>query len=77
MSQFLISSAQRSDSGIYKILLKNDYGEKSHDIRIRVAGTIINNPTIETDLKFAFISSILRQMHAVLIYHSYYHLYLH
>ncbi|XP_059829909.1 immunoglobulin superfamily member 22-like [Hypanus sabinus] len=37
MSQFLISSAQRSDSGIYKIMLKNDYGEKSHDIRIRVA----------------------------------------
>ncbi|XP_051885661.1 immunoglobulin superfamily member 22-like [Pristis pectinata] len=37
MSQFLISSAQRSDSGMYKIMLKNDYGEKSHDIRIRVA----------------------------------------
>ncbi|XP_067902151.1 immunoglobulin superfamily member 22-like [Heterodontus francisci] len=37
MSQFLISSAQRSDSGIYKIMLKNDYGEKYHDIRIRVA----------------------------------------
>ncbi|XP_069753359.1 immunoglobulin superfamily member 22-like [Narcine bancroftii] len=37
MSQFLISSAQRSDSGIYKIMLKNDYGEKFHDIKIRVA----------------------------------------
>uniref|UniRef100_UPI00398E8544 immunoglobulin superfamily member 22-like n=1 Tax=Pristiophorus japonicus TaxID=55135 RepID=UPI00398E8544 len=37
MSQFLIPSAQRSDSGIYKIMLKNDYGEKFHDIRIRVA----------------------------------------
>uniref|UniRef100_A0A4W3GS14 Immunoglobulin superfamily member 22 n=1 Tax=Callorhinchus milii TaxID=7868 RepID=A0A4W3GS14_CALMI len=39
MSQFLVPSAQRSDSALYRILLRNEYGEKYHDLRVRVAGT--------------------------------------
>uniref|UniRef100_A0A4W3GQM3 Immunoglobulin superfamily member 22 n=1 Tax=Callorhinchus milii TaxID=7868 RepID=A0A4W3GQM3_CALMI len=37
MSQFLVPSAQRSDSALYRILLRNEYGEKYHDLRVRVA----------------------------------------
>nr|XP_033491616.1 immunoglobulin superfamily member 22-like isoform X1 [Epinephelus lanceolatus] len=35
-SQFLIVSSQRSDSGIYRVHLKNDNGEAHYDINIRV-----------------------------------------
>ncbi|XP_029107754.1 immunoglobulin superfamily member 22-like [Scleropages formosus] len=35
-SQFLISSSQRSDSGIYRINLRNDYGEVHYDVNVRV-----------------------------------------
>ncbi|KAK2842051.1 hypothetical protein Q5P01_012251 [Channa striata] len=35
-SQFLISSCQRSDSGVYSINLKNDYGEAHYDVNVRV-----------------------------------------
>ncbi|XP_030646476.1 immunoglobulin superfamily member 22-like [Chanos chanos] len=36
-SQFLISSSQRSDSGTYRINLRNDYGEVHYDVNVRVA----------------------------------------
>ncbi|XP_066557228.1 immunoglobulin superfamily member 22-like [Amia ocellicauda] len=36
-SQFLITSSQRSDSGVYRINLHNDYGEAHYDIKVRVA----------------------------------------
>ncbi|XP_053175920.1 immunoglobulin superfamily member 22-like [Scomber japonicus] len=36
-SQFLISSSQRSDSGVYRAHLKNDYGEAHYDVNVRVA----------------------------------------
>ncbi|XP_033718507.1 immunoglobulin superfamily member 22 [Tursiops truncatus] len=36
-SQFLISSTKRSDSGVYRILLQNEFGEAYHDIHVRVA----------------------------------------
>ncbi|KAI3371505.1 hypothetical protein L3Q82_024091 [Scortum barcoo] len=35
-SQFLISSSQRSDSGVYCVHLKNDYGEAHYDVNVRV-----------------------------------------
>ncbi|KAM7396477.1 hypothetical protein PAMP_019513 [Pampus punctatissimus] len=35
-SQFLISTSQRSDSGVYRAHLKNDYGEAHYDINVRV-----------------------------------------
>ncbi|XP_035521440.1 immunoglobulin superfamily member 22-like [Morone saxatilis] len=35
-SQFLISSSRRSDSGIYRVHLKNDYGEAHYDVNVRV-----------------------------------------
>nr|XP_057932598.1 immunoglobulin superfamily member 22-like [Doryrhamphus excisus] len=35
-SQFLISSSQRSDSGVYRIHLKNDYGEAHYNVNVRV-----------------------------------------
>uniref|UniRef100_A0A8C3XRJ0 Immunoglobulin superfamily member 22 n=1 Tax=Chelydra serpentina TaxID=8475 RepID=A0A8C3XRJ0_CHESE len=38
-SQFLIHSTKRFDSGVYRILLKNDYGEAHYDIQVHVAGT--------------------------------------
>lgn len=37
-SQLLISTAQRSDSGVYRVHLKNDYGEAHYDVRVRVTG---------------------------------------
>ena len=37
-SQFLISSSQRSDAGVYRAHLKNDYGEAHYDISVRVTG---------------------------------------
>ena len=37
-SQFLISSSQRSDAGVYRAHLKNDYGEAHYDISGRVTG---------------------------------------
>ncbi|XP_005990539.1 immunoglobulin superfamily member 22 [Latimeria chalumnae] len=36
-SQFHITSSQRSDSGLYRIILRNDYGEAHYDIKVRVA----------------------------------------
>ncbi|XP_025057898.1 immunoglobulin superfamily member 22 isoform X1 [Alligator sinensis] len=36
-SQFLIHSTKRFDSGLYQILLRNDYGEAHYDIHVRVA----------------------------------------
>uniref|UniRef100_A0A3B3R4Y6 Immunoglobulin superfamily member 22 n=1 Tax=Paramormyrops kingsleyae TaxID=1676925 RepID=A0A3B3R4Y6_9TELE len=33
-SQFLISSSQRSDSGMYRIGLRNDYGEVHYDVNV-------------------------------------------
>ncbi|XP_043436714.1 immunoglobulin superfamily member 22 [Prionailurus bengalensis] len=36
-SQFLINSTKRSDSGVYRILLQNEFGEASYDIHVRVA----------------------------------------
>ncbi|XP_045892604.1 immunoglobulin superfamily member 22-like isoform X2 [Micropterus dolomieu] len=35
-SQFLIFSSQRSDSGLYRVHLKNDYGEAHYDVNVRV-----------------------------------------
>ncbi|XP_044213840.1 immunoglobulin superfamily member 22-like isoform X2 [Thunnus albacares] len=35
-SQFLISSSQRSDSGVYRAHLKNDYGEAHYDVNVRI-----------------------------------------
>ncbi|XP_071751221.2 immunoglobulin superfamily member 22-like [Centroberyx gerrardi] len=35
-SQLLISSSQRSDSGVYRAHLKNDYGEAHYDVSVRV-----------------------------------------
>ncbi|XP_069384393.1 immunoglobulin superfamily member 22 [Paralichthys olivaceus] len=35
-SQFLISSSQRSDSGVYRVHLKNDYGEAHYDVNVRI-----------------------------------------
>ncbi|XP_066526079.1 immunoglobulin superfamily member 22-like [Hoplias malabaricus] len=35
-SQFLITSCQRSDSGVYRINLRNDSGEGHYDISVRV-----------------------------------------
>ncbi|KAI1903990.1 hypothetical protein AGOR_G00001080 [Albula goreensis] len=35
-SQFLISSAQRSDTGVYRVHLRNDYGEVHYDINVHV-----------------------------------------
>lgn len=34
--QFLISSSQRSDTGVYRVHLKNDYGEAHYDVNVRV-----------------------------------------
>uniref|UniRef100_A0A4W4HKI3 Immunoglobulin superfamily member 22 n=1 Tax=Electrophorus electricus TaxID=8005 RepID=A0A4W4HKI3_ELEEL len=40
-SQFLISSCQRSDSGPYRVNLRNDYGEVHYDINVHeVQGTV-------------------------------------
>ncbi|KAG2462984.1 ABCG2 protein, partial [Polypterus senegalus] len=36
-SQFLISSSHRSDSGVYRIQLRNDYGEAHYDVNVLVA----------------------------------------
>ncbi|KAL8170030.1 UNVERIFIED_CONTAM: hypothetical protein K2H54_062076 [Gekko kuhli] len=36
-SQFLIHSTKRFDTGLYRIVLSNDYGEASYDIHVRVA----------------------------------------
>ncbi|KAM5224368.1 immunoglobulin superfamily member 22 isoform 3-T3 [Hipposideros larvatus] len=36
-SQFLINSTKRSDSGVYRILLQNEFGEAHYDIHVRVA----------------------------------------
>nr|XP_006133509.1 immunoglobulin superfamily member 22 isoform X2 [Pelodiscus sinensis]XP_006133510.1 immunoglobulin superfamily member 22 isoform X2 [Pelodiscus sinensis]XP_014434234.1 immunoglobulin superfamily member 22 isoform X2 [Pelodiscus sinensis] len=36
-SQFLIHSTKRFDSGVYGILLKNDYGEAKYDIHVHVS----------------------------------------
>lgn len=38
-SQFLINSSKRADSGVYRILLQNEFGEAYYDIHVRVAGT--------------------------------------
>ncbi|XP_036390385.1 immunoglobulin superfamily member 22-like [Megalops cyprinoides] len=35
-SQFLISSCQRSDSGVYRVHLRNDYGEVHYDVNVHV-----------------------------------------
>ncbi|XP_047452409.1 immunoglobulin superfamily member 22-like isoform X2 [Mugil cephalus] len=35
-SQFLISTSQRGDSGVYRAHLKNDYGEAHYDVSVRV-----------------------------------------
>ncbi|XP_042302172.1 immunoglobulin superfamily member 22 isoform X1 [Sceloporus undulatus] len=35
-SQFLIHSTRRMDSGLYRIVLSNDYGEAHYDIHVRV-----------------------------------------
>nr|XP_060624176.1 immunoglobulin superfamily member 22 [Anolis sagrei ordinatus] len=35
-SQFLIHSTKRMDSGLYRIVLSNDYGEARYDIHVRV-----------------------------------------
>ncbi|XP_053123582.1 immunoglobulin superfamily member 22 isoform X1 [Hemicordylus capensis] len=36
-SQFLIHSTKRMDSGLYRIVLKNDFGEAHYDIHVKVA----------------------------------------
>uniref|UniRef100_A0A7M4FIS6 Immunoglobulin superfamily member 22 n=1 Tax=Crocodylus porosus TaxID=8502 RepID=A0A7M4FIS6_CROPO len=36
-SQFLIHSTKRFDSGLYQILLKNDYGEAHYDIHVQIS----------------------------------------
>ncbi|KAM3869988.1 immunoglobulin superfamily member 22-like [Diretmus argenteus] len=35
-SQFIISSSQRSDSGVYRVHLSNDYGEAHYDVSVTV-----------------------------------------
>lgn len=40
-SQFLINSTKRSDSGVYRILLQNEFGEAHYDIHVRVAGMTV------------------------------------
>lgn len=40
-SQFLINSTKRSDSGVYRILLQNEFGEAHYDIHVRVTGTAV------------------------------------
>lgn len=40
-SQFLINSTKRSDSGVYRILLQNEFGEAHYDIHVRVAGMAV------------------------------------
>ncbi|XP_077902485.1 immunoglobulin superfamily member 22 isoform X3 [Ictidomys tridecemlineatus] len=35
-SQFLINSTKRSDSGVYRILLQNEFGEAHYDIHVHV-----------------------------------------
>ncbi|XP_022527837.2 immunoglobulin superfamily member 22 [Astyanax mexicanus] len=35
-SQFMITSCQRSDSGVYRVILSNDCGEVHYDISVRV-----------------------------------------
>ncbi|XP_059191658.1 immunoglobulin superfamily member 22-like [Centropristis striata] len=35
-SQFLISTSQRSDSGVYRVHLQNDNGEAHYDVNVRV-----------------------------------------
>ncbi|KAL4622694.1 immunoglobulin superfamily member 22 [Arapaima gigas] len=43
-SQFLISSSQRNDSGVYRINLRNDYGEVHYDVNVRLLiGTILSS----------------------------------
>ncbi|KAF7471666.1 Hypothetical predicted protein [Marmota monax] len=37
-SQFLINSTKRSDSGVYRILLQNEFGEAHYDIHVHVTG---------------------------------------
>lgn len=39
-SQILIPSAERSDSGIYSILVKNIVGQETFSVEIRVTGTL-------------------------------------
>uniref|UniRef100_A0A2K6FXV0 Immunoglobulin superfamily member 22 n=1 Tax=Propithecus coquereli TaxID=379532 RepID=A0A2K6FXV0_PROCO len=36
-SQFLINSTKRSDSGVYRLLLQNEFGEAHYNIHVRVA----------------------------------------
>lgn len=35
-SQFLISSSERSDSGVYRVHLKNEFGEAHYDVNVKV-----------------------------------------
>ncbi|XP_003781211.1 immunoglobulin superfamily member 22 [Otolemur garnettii] len=46
-SQFLINSTKRSDSGVYRILLQNEFGEAYYDIHVRVA----DFPRLPTNLQ--------------------------
>ncbi|KAJ8390911.1 hypothetical protein AAFF_G00098310 [Aldrovandia affinis] len=35
-SQFLLSSSQRSDTGVYRVHLRNDYGEVHYDVSVHI-----------------------------------------
>ena len=41
-SQLLLPSAERSDTGVYTIMIKNIVGQESFSVEIRVTGQIIN-----------------------------------
>lgn len=40
-SQLLIPSSERSDTGIYTIVVKNIVGQETYSIEIRVTGKIV------------------------------------
>lgn len=44
-SQLLIPSAERSDTGIYTIIVKNIVGQEMFSIEIRVTGEFVNVPS--------------------------------
>lgn len=55
-SQFLINSTKRSDSGVYRILLQNEFGEAYYDVHVRVAGA-----TVVSDLREAPLHTLPKQ----------------
>lgn len=58
MSQLLIPSAERSDSGIYTIIVKNIVGQETFSVEIRVTGERANH--IRPEISFAYCDFALR-----------------